>query len=161
MRRRSLHMRLPCPQEQGYRTCESKQEQKRIVGRTYRPKSPTIPYLFMHMRFPCPQEGEGSTLVIGVASWLSRATMRSEMLRLIQSDLSCFAVAVLAGLVLIASHACAGEIWLVAGVPGLGGGSWGGARLLCWQLHGASCNVQPVSLVTPKSGRKSQRQHAV
>jgi hypothetical protein len=38
---------------QGYRMCESKQEQKRIVGRTYRPKNPAIPCLFVHMRFPC------------------------------------------------------------------------------------------------------------
>jgi hypothetical protein len=50
---RDAQFLFPASVVQGNRMCESKREQRRIVGRTYRPKTSAIPYLLMHMRFPC------------------------------------------------------------------------------------------------------------
>ena len=53
-------LRYPPRKGQGYRICESKGEQNRIVQETNRPKNSAIPRLFMHMRLPCRKgEGEG------------------------------------------------------------------------------------------------------
>src|SRR6202035_2620458 len=58
--------------------CESKQEQKRIVGRTYRPKNSAIPCVFMDMRLPCPC-GEGAKAASGRRSSKGRRCFASAM----------------------------------------------------------------------------------